>query len=405
MTRKDRERLRTLAKRQAELAHSARNRALFEEWTRHGDLRADTRPMLRMELWTFEGDILPPLMQCEDAEARALETMLLHNTVNFELFEDDTLVPDHLAYRASTWMIPFALPVGREETGGLGHRFTPHLVDLEEDFHKLRPSEFGVDRQAAEQSRAQLEDLFGDILPIQPGGFSLVATPMQDIVHIMAMEDLYIAMHDSPALFVQMLDMLVSDYDRYFEMLEREGLLHSAARDQHLCQGSYCFTNELTEQPAAKRADMWLYMDSQETSGVSPAMFASLVFPAYARLMRRFGLVSYGCCEAISGIWTDCLSTLSNIRKVSISPWCDEAYMGDALRDRRAVYLRKPSPNLLGVGERLDEDAVRAHFAKTAACARGCKLEIAQRDVYRVGTWEKVRRYVALAREGLSDFR
>lgn len=79
--------------------------------------------------------------------------------------------------------------------------------------------------------------------------------------------------------------------------------------------------------------------------------------------------------------------------------------MGEALRDRRAVYLRKPSPNLLGVGDRLDEAAVRAHFKHTAECARGCKLEIAQRDVYRVGTWEKVRRYVELAREALGEYR
>ena len=50
----------------------------------------------------------------------------------------------------------------------------------------------------------------------------------------------------------------------------------------------------------------------------------------------------------------------------------------------------------------LDEDAVTACFRKTAGAARGCKLEIAQRDVYRIGKdVGKVRRYVELARRAL----
>lgn len=49
-----------------------------------------------------------------------------------------------------------------------------------------------------------------------------------------------------------------------------------------------------------------------------------------------------------------------------------------------------------------DEEATLACFRKTARAAKGCKLEIAQRDVYMIGgNPEKVKRYVALARIGL----
>ncbi len=78
--------------------------------------------------------------------------------------------------------------------------------------------------------------------------------------------------------------------------------------------------------------------------------------------------------------------------------------MGEILKDRKTVYLRKPSPNLLGVGSELEEDAVREHFCRTAKAASGCKLEIAQRDVYHINnTPEKVKRYVQLIRETLED--
>ena len=79
--------------------------------------------------------------------------------------------------------------------------------------------------------------------------------------------------------------------------------------------------------------------------------------------------------------------------------------MGEILRNRRIVYLRKPSPNLLGVGSGLDEDAVREHFRKTARAASGCKLEIAQRDVYHINnTPGKVKQYVRLIRESLEEY-
>ncbi len=78
--------------------------------------------------------------------------------------------------------------------------------------------------------------------------------------------------------------------------------------------------------------------------------------------------------------------------------------MGEILSDRRIVYLRKPSPNFLGVGGELEEDAVREHFLRTAKAASGCKLEIAQRDVYHINnTSDKVKRYVQLIRETLEN--
>ena len=132
-------------------------------------------------------------------------------------------------------------------------------------------------------------------------------------------------------------------------------------------------------------------------------MFRDLVFPSYQKVMEHFGLVSYGCCEATHAIWDDCLSKVNRLRKVSISPWCDEAVMGEKLRGTSVTYLRKPPATLLGMNTaELDEDAVLACFRKTAEAAKGCRIEISQRDVYTVGSSpEKVRRYVELARKGL----
>lgn len=402
ISQKDRGILRNLAKRQAELAASPRNQQLLKDWTAFGTT-SPNRPMITIELGTFEHQILPKLMQCESPEARSIEARLLRPIVNFTMFEDDTLVPASFNVSEHKSFLPFNLPVKRQETGDLGHHFIPYLHDLEEDMHLLQPSRFSVDAEGTAQEITHAEELLGDILPVKRISNCLYACPMQDIVHIMNMDDMYIAMIDDEDNFHAMLGRLTDDYIAWFKQLEESGLLHSAAHMQHLAQGSYCFTDELPDdKPNASLKDVWLYMDSQETSGISPKMYKELVFPHYRKMMELCGLISYGCCEATHGIWDDCLATLPNLRKVSISPWCDEDFMGERLRGTNITYLRKPPATILGMDEPLDEDAARATFKKTAAAAKGCKLEIAQRDVYQVNhDPDKVKRFVQIAREEL----
>ena len=133
---------------------------------------------------------------------------------------------------------------------------------------------------------------------------------------------------------------------------------------------------------------------------ISPAMFGEFIFPYYKQIAQQFGLLSYGCCEPVNPIWDNYISTLPNLRKVSISPWCDEEFMGERLQGKRITFHRKPSPNFLGVSANLDEDALRAHFNKTISAAKGCNLEFSQRDVYTLsGRIENARRYVEILRE------
>lgn len=396
--------LRDLAKKQLELSASSRNQQLWKDWMEHGSPSVSSRPMIRIELNTFEHQLLPDMMKCEGAQAREIERRLLRPMINFTLFEDDTLVPDHYAIKLHSHFVPFGLKVRRQETDGLGHHFIPYLHDLEEDDHLLGASVFGIDLEATLQEQAEAEELLGDLLPVRRVSDAAYSCPMQDIVHIMNMDDLYMAMVDDEERFCHMLDRLVDDYLAYFRLMESSGSLISGARMQHLYQGSYCFTNELQDgMEKAKLKDMWLFMDSQETAGISPAMYRDLVFPSYQKLMNHFGLISYGCCEPVHAIWDHCLSTLPHLRKVSISPWCDEALMGERLRGTGITYLRKPPATLLGMDTpELDETAVLDCFRKTAKAAKDCKLEIAQRDVYMVGhSAQKVKRYVELARIGL----
>lgn len=409
----DKQILRDLAKRQFEISQLPQMQQLKKEWTLHNDCKSQ-RPMITIELNTFSWEIIPPLLRCEEQAARTIEASLYSNIVNFELFCDDTPALDYFPVYYNASIKPFDIEVktihSKTNKDSLGHQFIAVIEDLEEDFHLLKKSSFSIDKTAHILKMDMLNDIFGDILPIRLTGQSLYCTLTQDLVHIMGMENLFFALADCPDKVKTALLMLADDYIEYYKLLEMEEMILPTTESQLLRQGSFCYTGDLPSyDELSKRAftsrDIWGFMDSQETVGVDPEVFKEIIFPAYKKVAENFGLLSYGCCEPVDPIWESCISSFNNLRKVSISPWCNEEYMGERLYGKKIIYHRKPSPNFLGVGKDLDEDAVRSHIRKTLKAAKGCTLEFSQRDVYQItNSPDKVKRYVQIIREECENF-
>jgi len=395
----DKKRLEALAHKTLETANSERNKNLKEKWLNHNTFKGTDQPPVTVELWTFASEIIPPMLECKDEAARGLEHSLLYPMICHDIFKDDTVINDHFPINYGFGFKPFGLdPKVIHEDVGIAYHFDPVIVDLKEDFGKLSKSSWWSDKASAADTYNLYSDLIGHILPVKYSGRSLTCSPTQNLVHLMGMENMFFAMGDYPELFSKVMDNLANDYVEYFDFLAREGVLLSTTENQQLCQGTVCYTDELSEKPQSPH-DIWGYIDSQETVGVSKDMFEQCVFPCIKKVAASYGLLSYGCCEPVDVFWDGCLDTLTNMRKVSISPWCNEEFMGERLQGKNIVYLRKSSPNFLGVGTTLDEDALKSHILKTKNAARGCTLEFAQRDVYTVGgNIAKVARYVEIVK-------
>lgn len=401
----DKEILRETAKKQYEYSQAEKNLRRIEEWKDHHSL-CGKRPMIHLEMWTFSQEIFPQRLQCTGSFAREVETVLYSNFLNQELFDDDRVTPDYYPLAYDTSFTLFGIPVVKHNSAGsLGHEFISVIEDLEDDYGKLKATEYGADIESTMLKKQAIEEAIGDILPVKLKMDCLYSVPTQMIVHFMKMENMMYNIYDYPDLFKEMMDRIADDTLAYYRMLEDKHLILPTTEGEELGQGSWCYNREL---PAAADAgarnlttrDVWGFMDSQETVGLSPEMFEEFIFPCYKKISEQYGLLSYGCCEPVDPVWENCISKLENLRKVSISPWCNEEYMGERLKGSSVIFHRKPSPNFLGVGTVLDEDAVRESIRKTLKAARGCRLEITQRDVYTINhDISKARRYVDIIKE------
>ena len=414
VSQSDRAILREVARRQLELANTDSNKARIREWYKHNALQGE-KPMIHLEMATFEQEILPQRMKCEGAFARQIEHALYSNFLNQELFDNDRVTPDYYPLNYDTYFELFGIQIHVDHTDdgsgkeSLGHHFVSVIEDLEDDYDKLGPTRFGVDLETTEKKRTAIEEAIGDILPVKMQMNCLYSVPTQMIVHFMSMENMMFAMYDYPELFKEMMNRIADDTLAYYRLLEEKRLILPTVSFEGVGQGTWSFNNELPgyeewqKRPFTTK-DVWGFMDSQETVGISPDMYEEFIFPCYQKISSQFGLPSYGCCEPVDPIWDRCISKLPNLRKVSISPWCSEEFMGERLRGSKTIFHRKPSPNFLGVDPVLDEEAFRQHIRKSLLAARGCKMEITQRDVYTIhNNIPKAKRYIELIREEIEN--
>ena len=347
-------------------------------------------------------------MRCSGESARELEAALLSTMTGRTLFDDDTPISPTFDIRWDTWVKPFGLEphlTRPQMENPQGYHIDPVIESLEGEIDRLRGGSFGVDREKTRARAALAQDTFGDILPVRMVMDSLTGPMTSPMVFLMGMENYYCSLYDCPDQVHEAMDMACTMYENFYDFLEREGLLLPTNGISPICQESFAFTDELPTENVTKTTQCWGFLESQETTAVSPETFGEFVFPYQDRLAKRFGLLSYGCCERVDAIWPEYLSKWKNLRKLSVSPFNNEAQVGEYLRGSRVVFYSKPRAEYVTNRGPLEEDAIRAYFKGVAEHASGCLLEVAQREVGTIyGEYHRGRRYVQLARETLETY-
>ena len=403
----DRAILRERAQLQLEYASSPENERILAKWRAQAEGRREA-PTVRLLFSNFRHEVITPRLSCDGEQARRIEATLLDTLVGRELFDDDTPISPTFDVSWRTYVKPFgfAPQITRPEGANpQGFHIDPVINDLAAEVDSLRGGSFGVDREATAAQQELAQDLFGDILPVRMVMGSLPGAITNPLVHLMGMEAYYLAMIDAPDAVHEAMEMATRVYEEYYDFLEAEHLLLPTNGLSPVAQESFAFTDELPADQVASTTECWGFLESQETTAVSADMFGEFVFPYQQRLVDRFGLLSYGCCERVDAIWPDYLATWPKLRKLSVSPFNDESTIGEYLRGSRVVYYSKPRAELVTGDGPLDDDAISEYFRGVCEAASGCLFEIAQREVGTIfEDYERGRHYVRLAKEAVDRY-
>ena len=409
VTDHDRDILLGLAQRVRAIADGPRNCEILRQWYLHDECKAE-RPLLLTETDGGVQLVVPDFqLRCKEEWARGQEYGFLNTLIHVETIGDDWPVDPYVNcgwhYQISDYGLPFH-QTRPEESGVRGANHIDAVIkDLETEFHKLKPRTFGVNRDVSLATKAFLEEFYGGILGVRMRGNPWWTMGMtQTAINIIGLESLMLYMYDQPEALHRLMAFLRDDHLALLQWLEREGLLNLNNESDYIGSGSRGYSRALPQPdwtPAmpVRVRDLWSLIESQETVGVGPDQYEEFIFTYENAIAEKVVRVYYGCCEPVNTRW-NVLKKMANLKRVSISPWCDQAFIAKALGNRYG-FSRKPNPTQVSTRV-FDEDLIRKDLSETMLLAKehGCSLEIAMKDVHTLnGEPDRLTRWVQIARD------
>lgn len=397
----DRDILRRLAARVAELAARPCEQEKRDLWYRHNE-RQQTRPLIFCDPENGWHEILPQeCLQCEGSIARRWEWTLRATIFWGEDMRDDRVILPFWDVGHAHTETDWGLQTTRIGDGGTSaYTWDAPIKDYSE-MERMHFPVMTLDPDATARSMELASSVFGDILTVRNRAswwWTLGLT--QTLVFLRGLEQMMWDMIERPEDLHRLMAFLRDGTNARLDFLEANGLLAPNWDGQYVGSGGFGWTHELPQpgyDGVVRLRDMWGFCESQETVGVSPAMFEEFIFPYQASIMERFGMNCYGCCEPLDKRW-HVVKRLPHVRRVSVSAWADLRVMADCLRDDY-VFSYKPNPAALATPT-IDEDAIRASLREAMEITRGCCLEVVMKDCHTIGgDPEHVTRWTRIARE------
>jgi len=249
LTAADREILRNLARRVAEIGNDPVQQEKVEMWYRHNDLDR-VRPMVL----TFpEGswrELLPHSeLKVENDFWRSYEYDLRMRIYYRDHLPDDNVIEpvvvSPIITQNSGWGIENQVTHSEEQLGA--YHIEPVISD-EADVDKLQIPQITLDREATECHLNAVSEIFGDILEVeQRGTFRGGICPMDTYSRLRGIDNLFMDLIDKPELVHRIVKIIIDGNISMIKQAEGLQILTLGNRNHYAGSGGTSYTRELPQ--------------------------------------------------------------------------------------------------------------------------------------------------------------
>ncbi|MDQ1328076.1 MAG: hypothetical protein QG641_1361 [Candidatus Poribacteria bacterium] len=385
-TTEERERnvVRELARRLAELAHSDENSYRQKLWLDVNSLRKPERPPVICHpgggAWA---ESLPgESVICKNPYLSSLEYQFRQTLYKWEL-GDDTVISPWMSVSSVMrlegqyfWGLPIGyVSVKYEDVSLTAWRYDPPIKE-ESDIERIVPPRYHYDNTATQENLNRMHDLLGDILPVKqtcslPGPGAWLhgwATELRGV------QQLLLDLMDRPAWVHRLMRILMEGFLDVMDQYDEMGVLTLNNTGTMACDD---LPQTDFDGKNVRLRDLWGRGESQEFQGVSPAQHEEFLIQYQKPILERFGLTYYGCCEDLTNKIPLILS-IPNLRKFVCSPWTDIGKLAEAVGDRYVIEWRQKATDVVYASDLTD---IRKHLEQGLHLAKGCRIQIVLQEL------------------------
>lgn len=410
LSKQDKETLRELGGEIARIAALPVHKEKAQLWRKLNDLDS-VRPMVWInEIPWNEMNVNDELtLRCEHPWARQLEDNLRKTVYQWKHMPGDMVVNDYIECPLAIHSTDFGIKedVDIAMTDGTSEIYSRHFkiqINEPEDIDKIKLPTITHIQQATDISYQAMRDIFEGIIPVKKVGQTHIwFTPWDFLIRWWGVEEAMIDLIMRPELVHAAYERMVDAWMAELDQFVGQNLLSLDCNNTRIGSGGYGYVSSLPGEnynpDFIQPHNMWGCSNAQIFSSVSPEMHWEFALEHDLRWLKRWGLTYYGCCEPVDRK-VDLLRRIPNLRKITVSPWCNSARV---INDIGTDYVmsRKPSPAIFA-GEWSPERAeaeLREFMDKTGG---QCHVELIMKDIstvmyqpQKLWAWEKIAMRVA----------
>ncbi|MBE6725438.1 MAG: hypothetical protein E7576_09660 [Ruminococcaceae bacterium] len=388
----EREVVRDLARRYADIAFSAESFEKAANWGRLNALDASARPPIILDQlpWHEFAGYEDLKCVCADPFLRGLESYFRSELFRIRHFGADLVLPPFYplgkVYDDTGCGVSTVTQDESDHAGAQTHLYVDQLPD-EESLSKLKNRVITAHPEETARRKAAVEEVIGDLMEVRPTGTVIWAAIWDRITFWKGAEACLYAVIDEPEFVHAMMKRFLEIEMDAIDQLEAQNLLAAGPGIKCHCVETYVDEDRFRaiDQNHIRTQDCWIAGAAQIFSEISPAMHDEFEIEYMKPLYDRFGWVNYGCCEPLSQK-IDIIRRMKTVRSISASPWTKVDMQAEAMGGD-FVMLRKPNPAHIRSGSP-DVDAVKKEIRETLrACRRnGTPVAFVLKDITTVNS-------------------
>ncbi len=387
----DREIIRILISQYLEYASDPINEARRKGWHRINDLELNVRPMvwINEEPWqelNYDGFLT---LQCHEPYLRDVERFLRRTLFKWKYLQADMIIDPFLTVRKVTNFDEFCgMKINEDiigdmtEGGVVSHGYVTQFVTID-DVEKIKMIDIVYDAIETERRLDLLRDCCGDMLKIRMEGQGFIHfTPWDKIAMWYNPMEILMDLMLKPELMHAIVNRYTNAMLYQLDQLEAMNLLALCNDNVRIGSGGLGYVSDLPgsnyDPNYIHPYNQWGNAMPQIFSEVSPDMHEEFALQYDRKWLNRFGLSYYGCCEPLHnklGI----LRSISNLRKISVSPWANIEKMASETNGRYVLSI-KPSPACFAE-DLWQPGRVRDNLLRLFEITRGLPVEFIFKDI------------------------
>jgi hypothetical protein len=389
VSQKDKVIIRDLAKKYLDICYEERNINAIKLWEDHNSLIA-TRPPVYCSCFFTSGFLAPEIdavleKNCTES-FQAAETWFKRNIWFAHYIQDDSIFdpwyPMESIRKTARGLWGFDL-VRHSDKKSKGYRIDPAIAQLE-DLEQLEATpHIVIDRNPPEVQL--MREIIGDILPIHvkcSTSYGIWAgTDLSEALgKLVGLQEYMIMLYENPELIHKLMTFMRDAVLANLEQGEAAGDWSTADG----CSYTFLHTKGLRKPEAnsygAKLNELWFFTHAQEFEPVGPEQHKEFLLDYQMPIMKKFALVSYGCCETLDGK-IDLLRSIPNLRSICAGPKANIFKMAEEIGKDYVISWR-PNPSMVSFNFDIEKcrQIVREGFQRT----KGCRIELMLKEMITV---------------------